>query len=74
MAGGVCRCWMSRRWVPMAPLNAVAVATLGARTQPTARSLGEQPLSWLALQSGVDELAADFQHQGVEPGCGVAVR
>ncbi|HIE2217242.1 TPA: AMP-binding protein [Serratia marcescens] len=46
-----------------------------ARTQPqaTALMLGEQPLSWLALQSQVDELAADFQHQGVEPGCGVAL-
>lgn len=46
-----------------------------ARLQPqaTALLLGEQPLSWLALQGQVDELAADFQHQGVEPGCGVAL-
>ena len=35
-----------------------------ARLQPqaTALLLGERPLSWLALQGQVDELAADFQH------------
>ena len=60
--------------VPMAPLNDWPWRHW-ARTQPqvTALMLGEQPLSWLALQSQVDELAADFQHQGVEPGCGVAL-
>lgn len=46
-----------------------------ARLQPqaTALLLGEQPLSWLALQSQVDALAADFQQQGVGPGRGVAL-
>lgn len=43
------------------------------RPQATAVMVGHQPLSWLALRRQVDKLAADFQHQGVEPGCGVAL-
>jgi O-succinylbenzoic acid--CoA ligase len=35
--------------------------------------VAHQPVSWLVLRRQVDKLAADFQHQGVEPGCGVAL-
>lgn len=43
------------------------------RPQATAVTVGHQPVSWLVLRRQVDRLAADFQHQGVEPGCGVAL-
>ncbi|MGB8664243.1 MAG: o-succinylbenzoate--CoA ligase [Serratia inhibens] len=46
-----------------------------AQRQPraTAVIVGRQPVNWLELQRQVDELAADFQHQGVDPGSGVAL-
>lgn len=43
------------------------------RPQATALIVGHQPVSWLVLRRQVDKLAADFQSQGVEPGCGVAL-
>lgn len=43
------------------------------RPQATALIVGHQPVSWLVLRRQVDKLAADFQYQGVEPGCGVAL-
>jgi O-succinylbenzoic acid--CoA ligase len=43
------------------------------RPQAAALIVGHQPVSWLVLRRQVDKLAADFQHQGVEPGCGVAL-
>lgn len=52
--------WPWRHWAQRQP-------------QATAVIVGRQPIDWQALQRQVDELAADFQHQGVEPGCGVAL-
>ncbi len=52
--------WPWRHWAAQRPL---ATAVIFER----------QPVSWLALQRQVDTLAADFQHQGVLPGCGVAL-
>ncbi|CAI0943524.1 o-succinylbenzoate--CoA ligase [Serratia grimesii] len=43
------------------------------RPQAMAVMVAHQPVSWLVLRRQVDKLAADFQHQGVEPGCGVAL-
>jgi O-succinylbenzoic acid--CoA ligase len=43
------------------------------RPQMTAVIVGHQPIGWLELQRQVDLLAADFQHQGVLPGCGVVL-
>ncbi|HEI8866440.1 TPA: o-succinylbenzoate--CoA ligase [Serratia odorifera] len=43
------------------------------RAQDTALIVGRQRVSWQALQSRIDALAADFQFQGVTPGCGVAL-
>ncbi|TQI81373.1 2-succinylbenzoyl-CoA synthetase [Serratia fonticola] len=43
------------------------------RPQDTAVIFEHQPVSWLMLQQQVDALAADFQHQGVFPGKGVAL-
>lgn len=52
--------WPWRHWAQRQP-------------QATAVIVGRQPIDWQVLQRQVDELAADFQHQGVEPGCGVAL-
>lgn len=52
--------WPWRHWAQRQP-------------QATAVIVGRQPVNWLELQRQVDELAADFQHQGVEPGSGVAL-
>ncbi|PVZ85764.1 o-succinylbenzoate--CoA ligase [Serratia sp. S1B] len=43
------------------------------RPQATALMVQQQPISWLRLQQQVDALAADFQHQGVQPTSGVAL-
>ncbi|MEE4407428.1 MULTISPECIES: o-succinylbenzoate--CoA ligase [unclassified Serratia (in: enterobacteria)] len=52
--------WPWRHWAQRQP-------------QATAVIVGRQPVNWMELQRQVDELAADFQHQGVEPGSGVAL-
>ncbi|WP_199636218.1 o-succinylbenzoate--CoA ligase [Serratia sp. PAMC26656] len=52
--------WPWRHWAQRQP-------------QATAVIVGRQPINWQVLQRQVDELAANFQHQGVEPGCGVAL-
>ncbi|MFC0225406.1 o-succinylbenzoate--CoA ligase [Serratia aquatilis] len=43
------------------------------RPEATAIIFGRQHVSWLALQQQVEALAAEFQHQGVLPGSGVAL-
>lgn len=43
------------------------------RPEATAIIFGRQHVSWLVLQRQVETLAAEFQHQGVLPGSGVAL-
>lgn len=43
------------------------------RPQATAVIVEHQPISWLELLRQVEQLAADFQHQGVLPGSGVVL-
>ncbi|CAI1725929.1 2-succinylbenzoate--CoA ligase [Serratia ficaria] len=58
----------------MAPLNDWPWRHWAQRQpQATALIVGRQPVSWLALRRQVDELAAHFQHQGVQAGSGVAL-
>jgi O-succinylbenzoic acid--CoA ligase len=52
--------WPWRHWAALRP-------------QATAVTVGQQAISWQELQRQVDALAADFQSQGVNPGCGVAL-
>lgn len=52
--------WPWRQWAQLQP-------------QATALIVGQRPVNWLELQRQVEELAANFQHQGIEPGSGVAL-
>ncbi|QUY48393.1 o-succinylbenzoate--CoA ligase [Serratia plymuthica] len=52
--------WPWRHWAQRQP-------------QATAVIVGRKPIDWQELQRQVDDLAADFQYQGVEPGSGVVL-